>query len=45
MRQSKDPKDHVPDHDLNEPTGWTDEDQDELDDWNQHLEDLEQEED
>lgn len=41
----KDPKDHVPDHDLNEPEVWTDEDQDELDDYNQAQEDLARDED
>lgn len=40
----RDPKDHVPDRQDEEPEIWTDEDQDELDDYNQMKEDLAQDE-
>ncbi|MGL4598520.1 MAG: hypothetical protein ACRCYO_13465 [Bacteroidia bacterium] len=41
----KDPKDHIPDHDLNEPEDrWSEQDQHALDDYNQAKEDLAQEE-
>lgn len=40
----KDPKDFIPDHDLNEPEVWTEEDQDEWDDYQQSKEDLAMEE-
>jgi hypothetical protein len=38
-------KDFVPDRKDEEPEGWTDEDQEELDDYNQSLEDQAMEED
>ncbi len=36
----KEPKDHIPDHDLDPVEGFSDQDQDELDDYYQSLEDL-----
>lgn len=38
-------KDYIPTRQEEDEDTWTEEDQDEFDDWNQHLEDLEQEED
>lgn len=35
-----DPKDHIPDRPDEEPEGWTEEDQDALDDYRQSQEDL-----